>query len=218
VHRDEPTLPNLRPPDPRELGALSGTTSRETPDWPLPAERHRPPSGYVQLPTLLLGASLGANVVLLVGMLSLLLLGHAGFLPGGSSPSGTSAPGSALSALTPTSSTAPGSGWLQVAPASVHLGCANGQQSQFVVLINSGLESVQWQANLSAPAGQAGIEVSPNRGTLNSGTSVPLQLRNRTRATGPQGVPSQQGIIDFVVDTSDAGLPPRLSYTTIGCQ
>jgi hypothetical protein len=86
------------------------------------------------------------------------------------------------------------------------------------VLVNSGLESVQWQANLSAPADQAGIEVSPNRGTLNSGTSVPLQLRNRTRATGPQGVPSQHGVIDFVVDTLDAGLPLRLSYTTMGCQ
>jgi hypothetical protein len=215
VRRDEPTLPNLRPP---ELGALSGTTSRETPAWPLPAERHRPPSGYVQMPTLLLGATLGANAVLLIGLLSLLLLGHAGFWPGGSSPSGTSAPGSALGALTPTSSTAPGSGWLQVTPASVHLGCANGQQTQWVVLVNSGLESVQWQANLSAPADQAGIVVSPNRGTLNSGTSVPLQLRNRTRATGPQGVPSQQGVIDFVVDASDSGLLPRLSYTTMGCQ
>jgi hypothetical protein len=89
---------------------------------------------------------------------------------------------------------------------------------QFVVLVNSGPATVQWQANLSVPADQAGIEISPNQGTLNAGTNTALQIHNRTHATGPQGVPSQQGVIDFVVDTSDAGLPPHLSYTTVGCQ
>ncbi|MGO8951094.1 MAG: BACON domain-containing protein [Ktedonobacterales bacterium] len=190
-------------------------------------ERDRRPSGYVQTPTLLLGASLGANMVLLVGLVSLLLLGHSGFFSPGtssaSSPPGVSTPSQALRSPTstpsptPTATPAPVSGWLQVMPASVHLGCNNGQQMQFVVLINNGSAAVQWQVNNAAPANQPALNISPNQGTLNAGTSIALQVQNQTHANGPQGVPSQQGVIDFVVETPDAGVPPRLSYTTVGC-
>jgi hypothetical protein len=222
VHRDDPTLPSLRSPELGESDTFSARVAGESPTWPLTTARDCPPSGYVQTPTLLLGASLGANAVLLVGLLSLLLLGHSGFFsPGTSSPSSppkVSTPGLALRSPTPTATPAPVSGWLQVMPSSVHLGCSNGQQMQFVVLINNGPAPVQWQVNNSIPTGQPALTISPNQGTLNAGTSTPLQLQNQTHASGPQGVPSQQGVIDFVVDTSNASVPPRLSYTTVGCQ
>jgi hypothetical protein len=227
VNRDDPTLPSLRFLESGEPEALSGKTVSEPSTWPQAAEPNRPPRGYVQSPTLLLGASLGANMALLVALFSVLLLGHSGFFsPGNSSasfPPRVSTPSLALRSPSPTSSpitTAihpPVSGWLQAMPSSVQLGCNNGQQLQFVVLINNGPAPVQWQVNLSAPGNQAPLNISPSQGTLNAGSSMVLQLQNQTHANGPQGVPSQQGVIDLVVDTPDAGLSPRLSYTAIGC-
>lgn len=228
MHRDEPTWPpSLRPPESEEPDAPLGRSSSDTPTWPLVAERDRLPSGYVQTPTLLLGASLGANAILLVGLLSFLLLGHSGFFSPGnastSSPPTVSTPSVTLRSPIPTSSPAPtatptpDTGWLQLMPSSVHLGCNNGQQMQFVVLINNGPAPVQWQVNISVPANQAALNISPNQGTLNAGTSMPLQIQNQTHANGPQGVANQQGVIDFVVDTPAAGAPPHLSYTALGC-
>lgn len=227
MHRDDPTLPSLRSPEPGEPDAPLGRASGEASTWPLVAQSDRPPSGYVHTPTLLLGASLGANVVLLVGLLSLLLLGHSSFFSLGnsstSSPPRVSTPSVTLRSPTPTSSPSPTAtpasvtGWLQLMPSSVHLGCSNGQQLQFVVLINNGLAPVQWQVNVSAPGSQSALNISPNQGTLNAGTSLVLQVQNQTQADGPQGVPSQQGVIDFVVNTPEAGPPPRLGYTTVGC-
>lgn len=228
MHRDEPTLPSLRSSEPGEPDSLLGRTSSEASTWPLAARRDHSPSGYVQTPTLLLGISLGANIVLLVGLLSLLLLGHSGFFSPGTASTSVpptasthtlvlSSPTPPSTSPTPTTSPAPIFGWLQLMPSSVHLGCDNGQQIQFVVLINNGPAPVQWQVNLSVPGNQAALNISPNQGTLNPGTSMSLQIQNQTQAHGPQGVSSQQGIIDFVVDTSNAGVPPHLSYTTVGC-
>ena len=171
--------------------------------------------------------SLGVNVVLLVGLLSLLLLGGSGFFSLGNSSASSlpkvSTHSLALRSPTPTPSPTPtatpalASGWLQVMPSIVHLGCTNGQQMQFVVLINNGPAPVQWQVNISTPANQSALNFSPNQGTLNAGTSTVLQVQNQTHANGPQGVANQQGVIDFLVTTPEAGGPPRLSYTTVGC-
>ncbi len=196
--------------------------SGETPTWPGAGERppralglDRSPKGYVS--AMLLGVSLGANVVLLTGLLGLLLLlSHAGvFAPDGSS--GSSAPGAALSSPTATSSPTPLSGWLRVAPSSLRMGCDAGQRTQFVVLENTGPQKAHWQAVLAGPAGQAGVAVNPNQGDLEAGASLPLQIQNTTHASGPQGVASQQGVIRFVPTPTEAGSPPSLSYATVGC-
>jgi hypothetical protein len=204
---DGPTLPNL-PTD------VSGATreSGGAPAWPVANRHNQSPSARYVNPTVL-GFSLGANVALLIGLLGLLLLARAGiFSPARPSPT-LSASAPALSSPTPASSTTPTSGWLQVLPASVHLGCDNGQQTQFVVLENTGPEQVQWQANFSGSgsADQAGVEVSPNQGTLDAGTSMPIQLHNRTHGA------DSQGTISFDPDTPDAGPSPSLTYTAAGC-
>ena len=225
-HDDTPTVPiqhwheSDAPAEPGALGSI--------PTWPPSGERNqrfpestRPPGGYMS--AIVLGISLGANVVLLIGLLGLLLLGRSGFFsPSGSSgqpTQGVSTVGSARSSLTATASptTPVGSGWLQVVPGSVHVGCGNGQTTQFVVLQNTGPERVQWQANLSGPADQAGVQVAPNHGDLDAGASTPVQIRNTTSSGEAQGNASQQGAVLFEVTSVDAGSPPSLSYTADSC-
>jgi hypothetical protein len=200
VWSDEPTLSGLHLP--YEPGQI--------PTWPVPSERDqrptergRPPSGCVS------AAAGGASVVLLVSLLSLLI--HTGvFSLGGSSSPGASARHPSLTP-TPTLTSTPVTGWLQVAPTSVHLGCDDPQTTQFVVLVNSGSQSVSWQASLSSSGDQAGVAVSPNRGQLAAGASRAIQIQSRMRSV------AQQGVIQFNPNNSDAGRSPSLSYTTEGC-
>jgi hypothetical protein len=176
----------------------------------------------------MLGASLILNVVLLIGLVSVLVLGRGAAFSQGNSPGGSSPPlptaslfstaspraGSPTALSSPTTAT----GWLQVTPTSVQLGCNGNGQTQFVVLKNIGPAPVQWQVSFSLPTNQAGINVSPNQGTLTSGSSMPIQIQNQTHATGPQGVPGQQGTIAFNPSTPDAGPSPSLAYGTVGCK
>jgi hypothetical protein len=167
------------------------------------------------------GISLGANMVLLAGLLgvlAVLLLNNAGAfslrgasgqpLPGGSTH------GTALSSptatSTPASSPTPSVGWLQVTPGSVQLDCVDSQQVQ-VVLGNSGPQTVDWQVAFSLPADQAGVMVYPQQGELAAGDTVLVQLQNTTQSTG------QQGAVDFAPASPEAGPPASLSYTTTGC-
>jgi hypothetical protein len=231
VREDGPTLPHARsyvseaPGDEGEPG--------RTPTWPIDRGGHSQPSSSGFLMPLMLGASLILNVVLIVGILSILIFGLSGVFSQGSPPSGSNLPissgspaGSRLGSpsvdadATPTAvaSPSPTAGWLQVNPTSVHLGCNGNQQTQFVVLANTGTASVQWQVRLSLPADQAGVSVSPNQGTLSPGSNMPVQIQNQTLANGPQGIPGQQGTIEFTPDTLDAGAPATLTYTTVGCR
>lgn len=210
MHGDEPTVPNLR-----MYGAEDPT---ETPNWPLASRRLPPPSSpNTDLRTALLGASLGANVVLLVGLIGVLLLARAGFFsPASSLPQSSPAASSNQPQATPsptqsTPSPTAISNWLQVAPTAVSLGCESGQQTQYVVLANQGPEQVEWQANFSVPQDQAGVSISPDHGTLRAGASIALRLQNRSHDNG------QQGAISFEVSSQDAGSPPSLSYTMQAC-
>lgn len=168
---------------------------------------------------MVLGASLGANVALLLALLGLLLLGRPGVsLPGGStasSPPPSSATRAGLSGPTPTPSPSasplPLAGGLQVAPSRMQLGCGDGQQTQFAVLTNTGPDDVQWQAAFFSPAAPAGVVVSPDHGDLKAGTSTVLQIQNRAHDGG------QQGVIRFAAGPLGAGAPASLSYTTQGC-
>jgi hypothetical protein len=166
---------------------------------------------------MLLGISLVANGVLLASLLFLLLLARAGALLSPSSSS-LSAPGTSVPTATPTSprstpsaSLTPLSGWLQVAPTIVQLGCDGGQQTQFAVLTNTGPQDLQWRAEFAVPTNQTGVEIGPQQGDLRAGTSVTLQIRNRSQSAG------QHGAITFDPGTPAAGSPPTLTYTTIGC-
>lgn len=226
MHSDQPTIPNLRRYEPGET--LAPAAPGELPPWPVAGERtqrglraDRPVRR--DAPTLLLGMSLGANAALLAVLLGLLLLSHAGyFSPGGSpvaSARGASSPSVALSSPTATSSaTALAGGWLRVEPGSVRLGCADGQRTQFVVLENTGPETVRWRADLAVSADQANVAVSPDHGKLEAGASMPLQIQNAAHADEQQGGSGQQGVIRFDPTTPDAGPAPSLSFTTVGCQ
>jgi hypothetical protein len=162
------------------------------------------------------GVSLGANGVLLLGLLGLLLLSHAGvFALGGAAGSPTL--GTAGSSPTATASPTPLSGWLQVTPRSVQLGCDDAQRTQFVVLENTGPQRVSWQAVVAGPGDQAGVAVNPDHGDLEAGASLPVQIQNITHASGPQGISSQQGIVRFAPTVAEDGVPPSLSYRTVGC-
>jgi hypothetical protein len=107
----------------------------------------------------------------------------------------------------------------------VQLGCVSGQRTQYVTLQNTGSAKVNWQATFSVPAQQAGVAVSPQRGQLAAGGSIPIQLQNTTRSNGSQGGSGRQGVITFTPTASDdnqdagpdAGSSASLSYTTVGC-
>jgi hypothetical protein len=219
MHSSEPTVPNRGSHEP---GAATGRTGpgafAEAPTWPPESERPsrtigpaRPAAGTAN--ATLLRVSLGANVVLVVllGLLGVLVLSHAGpFAAGGSS-------GAARGSPTATASPDPLSGWLQVAPSTVQLGCDAGQRAQVVVLTNTGPQRVHWQVVLDGSASPAGIAIDPDQGDIEAGASLSVQLQNTTRASGPRRVSGQQGVIRFAPTAAEAGASPSLSYTTVGC-
>lgn len=205
---DQPTVPTLPP---------YGTG--RTPSWPRRGERaHDADQRFpLAMSPVLLGVSLGANVVLLLGVLGLLLLGRARFFAPSAPTPGTSPSPVALSSPTATANPQPQGGWLQVAPSSVTLGCTGDQRHQFIVLVNTGPQPVQWQAALSLPQEQAGVTVSPNQGQLNAGASMPLQIQSQPPAPGAQGSATQQGEIRFTPLAPAAGPTPSVRYTAVSC-
>lgn len=201
---DEPTIPSLHSYGSEDTGAA--------PSWPLVEQRlpPSPPSAKLDLRTALLGVSVGANVVLLLGLLGVLALAHAGFFtPGGASP----APFTSIqeSSTTGNVDQTESTTWLQVAPTTVQMGCGDGQQTQSVVLTNRGTQPVDWQANIAGPQGRAAVELSPDHGQLQAGASSTVQVQIHRHSTG------QQGVIHFTVSPAAAGSPPTLSYATQSC-
>jgi hypothetical protein len=231
VRHDGPTIPNLSRQEP---GAPAEATAdaqerNEKLIWPggngrrqHPIEIKETPGGYVS--ALAFGISLGANIVLFVALVGLLLFAQAGAFASGSA-FGPSTHGSALGSPTATANTTPSpsatTASLQVMPSSVQLGCDSGQRTQYVTLQNTGSAKVNWQATFSAPTQQAGVTVSPLHGQLAAGGSIPIQLQNTTRSNGSQGGSGRQGVITFTQTASDenqdTGKSASLSYTTVGC-
>src|SRR5690348_7220498 len=168
---------NLPKPGHFALGASNEPDPYEasrTPTWPGAHDRPQRalepgqvPRGYVSV--MAFGISLGANVVLLASLLALLVLSHAGISSPGEA-AGQTPPGLALGSPTVTShpTASPTTGWLQVAPSSVQLGCDGSQRSQTVVLQNTGPATVRWQAAFSLSEQQAGVSLSPQQGELRS--------------------------------------------------
>jgi hypothetical protein len=222
VRSDGPTIPNLGWYDSGAGAAPGAPSERGTPTWPTGDERppraargsDRWPRGYVS--ALALGASLAANVVLLLSLLAVLLLGHASLGAAGG-PTGSPVTGAALSSPTAATSATPLSGGLQVTPSSVHLGCASGQRTQFVLLLNTGPQRVQWQATVASTTDQAGLTLSPDHGRLNAGASQPIQLQNTAQPSDSGSGASQQGVIHFAVSSADTGQATSLSYTVMIC-
>jgi hypothetical protein len=203
---DPPTMPGLRGAD------GSQRIPGGAPTWPAVTAPPAAPAlpAWERLPVLLI-TSLVMNGALLACSVMLLMLARAGALipP---SPSGRTGPlTTSLSSPTALPSPTSGSGWLQVAPGSVQLGCGDGQQTQYAVLRNTGDQEVHWQVGI-AGSDQPGVSVNPSEGDLRAGTSIPLQIQLRKHAS------DQQGEIHFDPDTPDAGSPASLSYTIAGCQ
>lgn len=222
MQTDEPTQSNLPPYDP---GAPPEPS--QMPTWPRPYDGSRRTSGsagsarapFGNRYPLILGISFLANVVMIVALAGVLLFGHTGLLSPRGSSSGAPASGPALASPTATAtraatatSTSSSTGWLQVAPSSVHLGCDGNQQTQFVVLVNNGPQRVRWQASLPGFGDQAGITVNPATGALHAGQTVSIQIQ-----LNPDSGGGQQGAIQFAPDTSDAGAPATLTYTADSC-
>lgn len=206
---DGPTTPNMRRYD------APGRAPEVMPVWPEPAAAYtqRSPARGVSSPLLsaILALSVGANVALLIALVALLFLGRAGMLApntsAGQSPGGVSATHTPLSTQSPS----PSAGSLQIAPTSVQLGCDSGQQTQFAVLINPGSEDVRWRAEFSTQGDQAAVAISPTRGTVRAGSSIVIQIQNKSNSN------SQQGTITFNPTSSTGGQSPTLSYTAMGC-
>jgi hypothetical protein len=234
VRHDGPTIPNLSRQEPgAPAEAADAQTRNEKLIWPggngrrqRPIEIKETPGGYVS--ALAFGISLGANIVLFVALVGLLLFAQAGaFASGGAF--GSSTRGSALGSPTATANGTPSpsaaTASLQVTPSSVQLGCDSGQRTQYVTLQNTGSSKVNWQATFSVPTQQAGVTVSPLHGQLATGGSIPIQLQNTTRSNGSQGSSGRQGVITFAPTASednqgagpDASSSTSLSYTTVGC-
>ena len=207
---DGPTFPRYDAP---------GRTPGGMPAWPemntgADARRQRYSAGVARPTTLaaILAVSIGANVALIAALLAVVLLARAGyFAPSPLAGTGISATSTMTTTPAPSPSATPAAGRLQVTPTSVQLGCDSGQQSQYVVLINSGSDSVDWQLEVSGGSDQSGVSISPRHGTLRPGTSIVIRLQNISNGNG------QQGVITFNSDTQAAGSTPTLSYTTAGC-
>jgi Viral BACON domain len=217
VHDDPPTLPGFYSVDPEATQGpgLPAGPAWTAPTWPA-APDHRPPPPPRNTHATLLGVSLGANVAFIV-LLGFLLLGRTSLFASpntsnGSALSGTT-PSIGLSTATPspTATPQPPAGWLQIAPSQVQLACESGQQTQYVTLSNTGSATVRWQAQIASQLGQPGIAVSPQEGRLRAGTSIDVLIQVQNSSSGDQGV------ITFKTDTSGAGSPPSLSYTTAAC-
>jgi len=159
----------------------------------------------------------------LIGLVGLLLLNQLGVFATRGGPPGSSVPNSALGSPTttpPPTATASSlafSGWLQVTPSSVRLRCDGDQRTQFVVLANTGPQTVQWQAVVDVSADQAGIAMAPNQGDLDAGATVSVQLENTTQSSHSQGGSHSEGVIRFVPTTATAGSPPSLNYRLDNC-
>jgi hypothetical protein len=210
---NESTAPRL--PDLPYHPPSGGREPEEMPTWPaIERQSPRARSGSVPATTLATGlaVSLVANGALLVALASVLLFAHAGFLSPRSPSSHSTPPASSVTnTASALPSSTPSSGWLGVAPSSVQLGCDGGQDTQFVVLTNTGAADVQWQVEFSVSADQAGVTVDPMQGDLNAGTSIALQISNTFQAD------AQRGVLRFAPDSSAAGEAPRLAYTTSTC-
>ena len=192
------------------------------PAWPemntgMDARRGTRYSTGVARPTTLaaiLAVSIGANAALIAALLAVVLLARAGYFapsPLAGNGAGISATSTTSTTPSPSPSATPATSGLQVAPTTVNLGCDSGQQSQVVVLLNSGSDSVDWQLEVSGGLDQAGVSISPRHGTLRPGTSISIRLQNTSQGDG------QQGVITFNTDAQTGGPPPTLSYTTQGC-
>jgi hypothetical protein len=222
MRSDGPTVPHLGRQE-SDMAPYHGPFG-ETPIWPPKGERDFRALGPDRLPTrsvpaMVFGVSLGANVVLFLGLLSVILLSHAGvFAPGGSNGL---PPGAVLNSATATASATAGqiSGWLAVTPSRVQLGCERGQRTQLVVVANSGPQKVHWQAVIvgSGSADHVGVAITPRQGDLDAGAHASVQLQNTTHAADAPGGSGQHGIISFTPTSVAAGSPPRVSYTTLGC-
>jgi hypothetical protein len=224
--QDGPTIPkqDWPAPGPAADAPVEPYQSPGAPLWPdarahrsLFTESARAPRGYVS--ATLFGMSVGVNVALLIGLVGVVLLSYAGVFPSGgsgrltpsASPS-TQALGSPKASVTPSLSPTPGSGWLQVTPATVQLGCGDGQDSQTVVLRNTGPHRVSWQVAFSVSSDNAGVSVNPQDGRLDAGNSVEIHLQNTTQSN------DQQGVIQFMPANQAAGSPANITYTTTACQ
>jgi hypothetical protein len=217
MQNDEPTLPPHigYPPDATTDPGAFG----EAPTWPPAAERS--PRRLVPDGSPLFWLSLGATGAVLIGLVGLLLLNQLGvFTARGAS--GSSVPKSALGLPTSTplptatASVLAFSDWLQVTPSSVRLRCDGDQQTQFVVLTNTGPQAVQWRAVVEASTDQARIAIAPNQGDLAAGATVSVQLDNITQSSSDGGSDSE-GVIRFVSMAASAGSPPGLSYRLDNC-
>jgi hypothetical protein len=219
-------------PDERRMGQDMQDDPPTMPGWHAADAFQRPPGGAPTWPTIpgppavptspvrdrqpvLLIMSLVANGALLACVLMLIVLARAGVLtpPSASGQTGPLAAATNSAMATPIATPSPTSesGWLQVAPATVQLGCGEGQQTQYVVLRNTGTDSVQWQVGF-AGTDQVGVSVNTSGGDLRAGASIALQIQIRRHAS------DQQGVIRFSPDTPAAGSPASLSYTITGCQ
>ena len=198
-----------------------GRAPGEMPVWPemnagVDARRQRYSAGAARPTTLaaILAVSIGANVALIAALLAVVLLARAGYFaptPRGATGTGATATSTTTTTPSPSPSATPAAGGLQVAPTTVRLGCDSGQQSQYVVLSNSGADSIDWQVEVSGGSDQAGVSISPRHGTLRPGTSIAIRLQNTSNGDG------QQGVITFNTDAQTGGPSPTLSYTTQGC-
>jgi hypothetical protein len=205
VLNDEPTLRDLR--DESTLLDPRRRRPGAPPTWPTPAERTHPPSGRGRLPRgCVVATALLASAALLLSLLG--VINHTDLISL-SSFADHSSP--VVPHSSPAASPTPNSSWLQVAPTSVLFGCSDGQRTQVVVLANRGYSHVRWQASLSLPTDQAGVDVSPHEGELAPGASTAIQLQDTAHSSG------QSVVIRFNPIDPEAGLPPSLRFTLVGC-
>lgn len=212
MNDDEPTLPNLLDA-PTMRWLRPGARHESAPAWPIPQQRipqPPPPRRDSRLHRWLNATALGATLILLLSLFSLLILlsltSHSGLFSSGRSGAQSSLGSGASTATSDT-----GGGWLQVAPTTVSFGCADHQRTQNVVLENRGPQQVHWQADFAGAADQAVISVSPGNGDLGPGESTVLQLQSTNSSTGLRDV------IRFTPSDPQAGSSASLSFTLAGC-
>lgn len=229
------TRPHTAPtaPPPAASSALEATRLNMTPDAPTLFDAGMPPHGGApQWPLPSRGGGDGRRgprkrlgiVPIGLGLLALvltILLATTAYnvaasfatRTGGSAPGvGNAATATPLPTATPKPTATPfPTDWLSISPNNISLDCHGDGRSTTVILTNNGPHSVQWRSTVTKSFGSSEVSLSPNNGKISSGKSVTIAVTNNSRLL------EHSGQVQFSAQSTDAGQPAILSFTTGSC-
>ncbi|GEM_PF-1080340 len=193
-----------------EAGGYGGAGGGGAPQWPAPQPRG--PNKKLAIGAVA-GLLMGIVAIIIIAALAVntvqSVLGTSGTPGTVTNTQHTVTPLPTATRVPPTATPTPVTNWLVVSPTSIALSCRS-KSSATLRLTNEGPESVDWQAQVQNEQGGfgAGISITPMSGSLDSGQSVRITVRNTATFFGHQG-----DIVFSVVSGQQAGTPADVTYS-----